>query len=84
VATDEQCCPRYPDCTARFYEPHWCKVECWYDDAQSKLDACVTLPELRRAWLPLARAGKVDLIYGAEWHHAVAHLRYQQAKEGQA
>ena len=77
----EKCCPYYPRCTADLYEPHWCVNDgSWGADAQDELDACTTLAELRREWLPLARAGKVDAIYGAEWHHAVAHLRHKTSQ----
>lgn len=81
-APAERCCPRYPDCTGRFYEPHWC-AGAWAATAQDKLDACTTMAELRKAWRRLEHAGHVDLIYGAEWHHAVAHLRYQQAQNAE-
>jgi len=79
-ASTEQCCPMYPRCTGEFYPPHWCDNEgSWSAGTQDKLDDCRTITELAGTWRRLERVGEVDLIYGAEWHHAVAHLRHKQA-----
>jgi hypothetical protein len=58
------------------YETHAC-VRClsWSAAVQAMLDRAASVAELRGIWEPLADAGEVDSLGGAEYHHALAHLR---------
>jgi hypothetical protein len=66
------------------YELHYCRVDAWFDGAQDALDKATSLAELRDIWIPLATAGKVDALGGAEWHHAVAHMYFLIEHPGHA
>jgi hypothetical protein len=45
------------------------------DPATAVLETVTSVAELRAAWNPLADEGLVDSLGGAEYHHALAHLR---------
>jgi hypothetical protein len=67
----------------KHYEIHYCDnttsdehLGSWTPQTQVALDAAKTIGELRDKWLPLELTGEVDAMYGAEWHHAVAHMYY--------
>jgi hypothetical protein len=57
------------------YETHTCLSPSWGAAAQAMLDRVSSVAELREIWEPLADAGEVDGLGGAEYHHALAHLR---------
>lgn len=62
------------------YEVHYCdntrSPGSWSESTMMLLDACDSLATLAAAWVKLEKLGEVDAQYGAEWHHAVAHMHY--------
>lgn len=62
------------------YETHYCEGA-WSRQTQSVLDQARNVRELALFWKPLAHSGHVDSYGGAEWHHALAHLRWNLENE---
>ena len=57
------------------YETHHC-TGAWGPRTQAVLDKARTVGELAAAWTGLEYGGHVDAHGGAEWHHALSHLRW--------
>ena len=63
------------------YETHHC-TGTWGADTHAALDKARSVPELARIWAGLEKAGHVDAHGGAEWHHALSHLRWNLERAG--
>jgi hypothetical protein len=64
------------------YETHYC-AETWDAATVARLDEARSVADLTRIWARLEKAGHVDAYGGAEWHHAVSHLRWHLEQEAQ-